>query len=213
MKQILVIIIVALILIPGVNAEDDPEIRQTETTVHYGSKSVFLNYGYILAPGESAAFDLYPQRYLFLQFNVEENTTIAVTEIELTRVEISCPLVIDSNGSISNLSSYVAFCLSDGSVIFDYNMKNLYSYSYSNYDIWIEETFILYVANHENISLVTLLNLEFTYAFTYEVTRYIDPEPNQLEIMIICISLFCFALGIGIGWYLRGWHEEQERSY
>ncbi len=217
MKRIIVILIFAMLLIPGVNAQE--EYRQTETTVHYGSESVLLSYGYKLNPDEAMAFDLYPLSHLYLAFSINVNETVRVTDTRLSIIMISCPLILEPlvlevpDGNISDRSSYVALCLSDGSTIFDYNMKYLYSYSYSNYDIWVEESFILYVANHENVSLVTLLNLEFTYSFTYEVTRFV--ELNQSEsamISILSIAAIIFLiLGVSVGmWYRPYWDGTKE---
>lgn len=212
MKRIIVILIFALLLIPGVNAQELDD-RQTETTTKYGSESVFLNYGYVLNPNDSVAFDLYPLSYLHLAFSINVDETVRVTATRLSKIMITCPLVLEMpDGNISDRSSYVALCASDGSTIFDSYMKNDCSYSYSNYDIRIEDSLILYVANHENVSLVTLLNLEFTYSFTYEITRYVEPEISiqAVQSLVVGIVIGTFLFGVIAGYWGRIQYEKSE---
>lgn len=215
MKRIIVIIIFAMLLIPGVNAQELDD-RQTETTTKYGLKTETVGYGYNLDPQEDQFFELDSRfNYLSFCYTIDANLeSIVVYDIFLTRIIMSCLFLMDAdNLTESTLSTYAAVTYKNGTVFFDGNPRINHTTQFLTYNLMESENYGLFVKNLQNVSLITCIMLEFHYQFKYDVTRYVELDQSEsiiISILSIAVIFFLF-LGVSVGmWYRPYWDGTKE---
>lgn len=195
MKRILVILLLALILIPGVNAE-------SVTTEYYDNKSEFAKISYKLEPNQTAQFTINTFLFGMLHFQHEQGATINVTSLKLSQITIESPMILESpNWGHSSKTTDYWLLKQDGSLIFKGIAQANMTYSRWQYEDWDDQDYILRATNTNNVTLVTCMLLEFTFFYSYTITRQIENDPLSLfpDNFVVLIAVLCFIGGAVFG--------------
>ena len=199
MKRILVILLLALILIPGVNAE-------SVTTEYYDHKSEFAKLSYKLEPNQTNQFTINTFSFGMLNFVHEPGATINVTSLMLSQITIESTMILESpTWSESQKTTDYWLLEQDGSLLFKGVAQANMTYIRGIYSDWSDQDYILRATNTNNVTLVTCMLLEFTFFYSYTITRQVDlPQLPGLSIFdpltsAVIIGFFIFIAGACFG--------------